>query len=79
MENSSQTLPPSSPSCPTTTTFGGSLPFSSSPQQTCSGNRISLPLSPISFPPVPHLALSGNSRVHSLFLPSFTLRSVSVP
>ncbi|XP_040903951.1 forkhead box protein N2 [Toxotes jaculatrix] len=48
MENSPQTLPPSSP-CPTT--FVGSLPFSSSPQQTCS--RISLPLSPISFPPSP--------------------------
>uniref|UniRef100_A0A8C9YVC1 Si:ch211-145o7.3 n=1 Tax=Sander lucioperca TaxID=283035 RepID=A0A8C9YVC1_SANLU len=50
MENSSHTLPPSSP-CPTT--FGGSLPFSSSPQQTCSNGRVSLPLSPISFPPSP--------------------------
>ncbi|XP_035504967.1 forkhead box protein N2 isoform X2 [Scophthalmus maximus] len=49
MNNSSQTLPPSSP-CPNT--FGGSLSFSSSPQQTCSG-RMSLPLSPISFPPSP--------------------------
>ncbi|XP_053179424.1 forkhead box protein N2 [Scomber japonicus] len=50
MENSSHTLPPSSP-CPTT--FGGSLPFSSSPLQTCSNGRLSLPLSPISFPPSP--------------------------
>ncbi|KAM9357404.1 uncharacterized protein ABDE67_004983 [Symphorus nematophorus] len=51
MENSSHTLPPSSP-CPTT--FQGSLPFSSSPQQqTCSNGRVSLPLSPISFPPSP--------------------------
>eukprot|EP00064_Thunnus_orientalis_P007723 superscaffoldBa00000874_g7745 len=50
MENSSHTLPPSSP-CPTT--LGGSLPFSSSPQQTCSNGRVSLPLSPISFPPSP--------------------------
>ncbi len=50
MENSSHTLPPSSP-CPTA--FGGLLPFSSSPQQTCSNGRVSLPLSPISFPPSP--------------------------
>ncbi|XP_034739004.1 forkhead box protein N2 [Etheostoma cragini] len=50
MENSSHILPPSSP-CPST--FGGSLPFSSSPQQTCSDGRVSLPLSPISFPPSP--------------------------
>lgn len=41
MENSSHTLPPSS------------LPFSSSPQQTCSSGRLSLSLSPISFPPSP--------------------------
>ncbi|XP_035524702.1 forkhead box protein N2 [Morone saxatilis] len=50
MENSSHTLPPLSP-CPTA--FGGSLPFSSSPQQTCSNGRVSLPLSPVSFPPSP--------------------------
>ncbi|XP_018515784.1 forkhead box protein N2 [Lates calcarifer] len=66
MENSSQTLPPSSPSCPTTTTFGGSLPFSSSPQQTCSSNRISLPLSPISFPPSPtSLSPATAESIHS--------------
>nr|XP_015804023.2 forkhead box protein N2 [Nothobranchius furzeri] len=43
MENSSHTLPPFSSSC--LTTLQGSLPFSSS--------NISLPLSPISFPPSP--------------------------
>lgn len=48
MENSCQSLPPFS-SQPTT--LGGSLPFSSSPQQTSS--NVSLPLSPISFPPSP--------------------------
>ncbi|XP_033993236.1 forkhead box protein N2 [Trematomus bernacchii] len=51
MENSSHLL---SPSSPCTSTFGGSLLFSSSPQQTgCSNGRLSLPLSPISFPPSP--------------------------
>lgn len=50
MENSSYTLPPSSP-CPST--FEGSLPFSSSPRQTCPNGYISLPLSPISFPSSP--------------------------
>lgn len=50
MENSPHTLPPSSP-CPTS--FGGTLPFCSSPQQACSDGRVSLPLSPISFPPSP--------------------------
>ncbi|XP_056239271.1 forkhead box protein N2 [Seriola aureovittata] len=63
MENSSQTLPPSSP-CPTT--FGVSLPFSSSPQQTCSNSRISLPLSPISFPPSPtSLSPATAESIHS--------------
>ncbi|XP_070692368.1 forkhead box protein N2 [Pempheris klunzingeri] len=50
MESSSHTLPPSS-TCPTI--FGGSQPFSSSPQQTCLSGHTSLPLSPISFPPSP--------------------------
>ncbi|XP_023140649.1 forkhead box protein N2 [Amphiprion ocellaris] len=44
MESSSHILPPSSP-CP--------LPVSSSPQQTSSNGWVSLPLSPISFPPSP--------------------------
>lgn len=48
MENSSYALAPSSP-CPTT--FRGSLPFSSSPQQTT--DSLSHPLSPTSFPPSP--------------------------
>ena len=42
MENSSCTLPPERP-----------LPFASSPQQTSSNGCVSLPLSPISFPPSP--------------------------
>lgn len=50
MENSSHALPPSSP-CPTN--FRGSLPFSTSPQQTCTNGRVSHPLSPTSFPPSP--------------------------
>ncbi|XP_033486337.2 uncharacterized protein LOC117259190 [Epinephelus lanceolatus] len=63
MENSSHTLPPLSP-CPTT--YGGSLPFSSSPQQTCSNGRVSLPLSPISFPPSPSsLSPATAESVHS--------------
>lgn len=64
MENSSYTLlPPSSP-CPTM--FGGSLPFSSSPQQTCSNGRVSLPLSPISFPPSPtSLSPATAESIHS--------------
>ncbi|XP_053285211.1 forkhead box protein N2 [Pleuronectes platessa] len=59
MENSFQTLSPSS-LCPTTfggslcpTTFGGFMTLSSSPLQTTCSGRISLPLSPISFPPSP--------------------------
>ncbi|XP_076595757.1 uncharacterized protein LOC143326130 [Chaetodon auriga] len=63
MENSSQALPPSSP-CPTT--FGGILPLSSSPQQTCSDGHISLPLSPISFPPSPtSLSPATAESIHS--------------
>ncbi|XP_042348674.1 forkhead box protein N2 [Plectropomus leopardus] len=63
MENNFHRLPPSSP-CPTT--FGGSLPLSSSPQQTCSNGRISLPLSPISFPPSPSsLSPATAESVHS--------------
>ncbi len=63
MENSSHTLPSSS-SCPTT--FQGPLPFSSSPQQTCSNGRDSLPLSPISFPPSPtSLSPATAESVHS--------------
>ncbi|XP_059202464.1 forkhead box protein N2 [Centropristis striata] len=63
MENSSYTLPPSSP-CPTS--FGASHPFSSSPQQTCSTGRISLPLSPISFPPSPNsLSPATAESLHS--------------
>lgn len=50
METSPQTLPPSSP-C-SNNPLGRSLTFSS-PQQTCSNSHISLPLSPISFPPSP--------------------------
>ncbi|KAL6117405.1 uncharacterized protein ACO6RY_15200 [Pungitius sinensis] len=49
MENSCHALPPSSPSA-----SGGSLPFSPSPpQQTASDGRVSLPLSPVSFPSSP--------------------------
>lgn len=48
MENSSYPLPPSSP-CPTAI---GEL-LSPSPRQACSNGYISLPLSPISFPPSP--------------------------
>uniref|UniRef100_A0A3Q3JAN5 Fork-head domain-containing protein n=1 Tax=Monopterus albus TaxID=43700 RepID=A0A3Q3JAN5_MONAL len=63
MDSSSHTLPPSSP-CPTT--FGGSLPFSSSPQHTCSSGHLSLPLSPISFPPSPtSLSPATAESVHS--------------
>ncbi|XP_069026807.1 forkhead box protein N2 [Embiotoca jacksoni] len=63
MENSSHTLPPS-PLCPAT--FGGSLPFSSSPQQTFFNGRVSLPLSPISFPPSPtSLSPATAESVHS--------------
>ncbi|KAM9849842.1 uncharacterized protein ACBR49_007129 [Aulostomus maculatus] len=50
MENSFHTLPSSS-LCPTTS--GGSLLLPCSPQQTFSNGHISLPLSPISFPPSP--------------------------
>ncbi|XP_036932746.1 forkhead box protein N2 isoform X2 [Acanthopagrus latus] len=58
MESSSHTLPPSSP-CPSP--FGGSLPFSSSPQQTST-----LPLSPTSFPPSPDsLSPATAESVHS--------------
>ncbi|XP_029021261.1 forkhead box protein N2 isoform X2 [Betta splendens] len=54
MENSSHTLPPSS------------LLFSSSPQQSCSSGRLSLPLSPISFPPSPtSLSPATAESVHS--------------
>ncbi|KAI4819531.1 hypothetical protein KUCAC02_004776 [Chaenocephalus aceratus] len=65
MENSSHLL---SPSSPCTSTFGGSLPFSSSPQQTgCSNDRLSLPLSPISFPPSPSsLSPATAESLHSL-------------
>ncbi|XP_029297625.1 forkhead box protein N2-like [Cottoperca gobio] len=64
MENSSQTLSPLSP-CPTT--FGGSLHFSSSPQQTdFSNGHLSLPLSPISFPPSPSsLSPASAESLHS--------------
>nr|XP_019940008.1 PREDICTED: forkhead box protein N2-like [Paralichthys olivaceus] len=63
MENSSQTLPPSS-LCPTT--FGGSLSFSSSPLQTSCSSQISLPLSPISFPPSPiSLSPATAESIHS--------------
>ncbi|XP_070770030.1 forkhead box protein N2 [Enoplosus armatus] len=63
MENSSHTLPPSSPCA---TTFGGSLPFSSSQQQTCSNGLVSLPLSPISFPPSPSsLSPATAESIHS--------------
>ncbi|XP_037635403.1 forkhead box protein N2 [Sebastes umbrosus] len=64
MENSPNTLLPSSP-CPAT--FGGCLPFSSSPQQTCSNDRVSLPLSPISFPPSPDSLspATAESSIHS--------------
>ncbi|XP_047441685.1 forkhead box protein N2 isoform X2 [Mugil cephalus] len=59
MENSSHTLPPLSP-CPTT------LPFSSSPLQTPPSCRLSLPLSPISFPPSPtSLSPATAESVHS--------------
>lgn len=63
MDNSSDTLPPSSP-CPTI--FGGPLPFSSSPLQSSTKGRVSLPLSPISFPPSPTtLSPATAESVHS--------------
>lgn len=63
MENRSHTLLPSSP-CPPT--FEGSLPFSSSPHQTCSDGRVSLPLSPISFPSSPtSLSPATAESIHS--------------
>lgn len=63
MENSSYTLPPSSP-CPPN--FRGSLPLSSSPHQTCSNGRLSHPLSPASFPPSPaSLSPATAESIHS--------------
>uniref|UniRef100_A0A3Q1H3J1 Si:ch211-145o7.3 n=1 Tax=Acanthochromis polyacanthus TaxID=80966 RepID=A0A3Q1H3J1_9TELE len=57
MESSSHTLPPSS-LCP--------LPVSSSPQQTSSNGWVSLPLSPISFPPSPtSLSPATAESIHS--------------
>lgn len=54
MENSAHTLPPSS------------MSFSSSPQQTYSSGRLSLPLSPISFPPSPtSLSPATAESIHS--------------
>ncbi|XP_076015647.1 forkhead box protein N2-like [Genypterus blacodes] len=50
METSSHPLLPSSP-CPTV--LGGSLPFLSSPIQTCTNGCLSLPVSPFSFPSSP--------------------------
>lgn len=49
MENCCHSLPPASPSILTEP-----LPFSSSPQPTCTSGRVSLPLSPISFPASPN-------------------------
>ncbi len=63
MENSSHTLPPSSP-CPTS--FQRPLSLSSSPQQACSNGHVSLPLSPVSFPPSPtSLSPATAESVHS--------------
>lgn len=63
MESSPHTLPPSS-LCPST--FGGSLPFSSSPQQSCSNGRLLLPLSPTSLPPSPvSLSPATAESIHS--------------
>lgn len=63
MENSSHALPPSSP-CPPA--FRGSVPFSSSPQQTCSSGHLSHPLSPTSFPLSPaSLSPATAESVHS--------------
>uniref|UniRef100_A0A3P8UW63 Si:ch211-145o7.3 n=1 Tax=Cynoglossus semilaevis TaxID=244447 RepID=A0A3P8UW63_CYNSE len=71
MDTSSQTLPPLSPF---PTTFVGSLPFStsssSSLEQTYSSGHISLPLSPISFPPSPSsLSPATAESTHSSFSP----------
>uniref|UniRef100_A0A3Q0RRA6 Forkhead box protein G1 n=1 Tax=Amphilophus citrinellus TaxID=61819 RepID=A0A3Q0RRA6_AMPCI len=63
MENSSHALPPSSP-CPTI--LREPLQFSSSPQHISSNSCVSLPLSPISFPPSPtSLSPATAESVHS--------------
>ncbi|XP_029918574.1 forkhead box protein N2-like [Myripristis murdjan] len=66
MESNSQTLPPLLPSSPCPTTPGGSLPFLSSPLQTPSNVHVSLPLSPVSFPPSPSsLSPTAAESIHS--------------
>ncbi|TNN50083.1 Forkhead box protein N3 [Liparis tanakae] len=68
MENRPHTPLPSSPlpSSPCPPTSEGSLPFSSSPHQTCSDGRVSLPLSPISFSSSPtSLSPSTAESIHS--------------
>lgn len=63
MESSPHTMPPSSP-C--SSTFGVSLPFSSSPHQSCSSGRLLLPLSPTSLPPSPaSLSPATAESIHS--------------